>query len=57
MADLMKFVQDEFVTRKDFPVYAAGDTITVYYGAADEFVCGAHFSLQEIFSLLNYCHA
>ena len=31
MADLMKFVQDEFVTRKDFPVYAAGDTITVYY--------------------------
>ena len=34
-----------------------GDTITVYYGAADEFVCGAHFSLQEIFSLLNYIHA
>jgi large subunit ribosomal protein L19 len=31
MADLMKFVQDEFVTRKDFPVFAAGDTITVYY--------------------------
>ena len=31
MADLMKFVQDEFVTRKDFPVYGAGDTITVYY--------------------------
>ena len=31
MADLMKFVQDEFVTRKDFPVFGAGDTITVYY--------------------------
>ncbi|WP_309608685.1 50S ribosomal protein L19, partial [Flavobacterium sp.] len=31
MADLMKFVKDEFVTKKDFPVYAAGDTITVYY--------------------------
>jgi large subunit ribosomal protein L19 len=31
MADLMKFVQDEFVTRKEFPVFAAGDTITVYY--------------------------
>jgi large subunit ribosomal protein L19 len=28
MADLMKFVKDEFVT-KDFP--RAGDTITVYY--------------------------
>ena len=31
MADLMKFVQDEFVTRKDFPDFGAGDTITVYY--------------------------
>ncbi|MEY4011482.1 MAG: hypothetical protein RIT22_606 [Bacteroidota bacterium] len=31
MADLMKFVKDEFVTRKDFPEFGAGDTITVYY--------------------------
>jgi large subunit ribosomal protein L19 len=31
MADLMKFVKDEYVAKKDFPVYAAGDTITVYY--------------------------
>lgn len=31
MADLIKFVQDEFVTRKDFPVFGAGDTITVFY--------------------------
>ena len=31
MADLMKFVQDEFVAKKDFPVFGAGDTITVYY--------------------------
>ena len=31
MADLMKFVQDEFVEKKDFPAFAAGDTITVYY--------------------------
>src|SRR6187200_14763 len=31
MADLMKFVKDELVTRKDFPVFGAGDTITVYY--------------------------
>ena len=31
MADLVKFVQDEFVTRKDFPEFKAGDTITVYY--------------------------
>ncbi len=31
MADLVKFVQDEFVKRNDFPDFAAGDTITVYY--------------------------
>ena len=31
MADLMKFVNDEFVAKKDFPVFGAGDTITVYY--------------------------
>src|SRR5690606_8124860 len=29
--DLVKFVQDEFVTKKDFPEFNAGDTITVYY--------------------------
>jgi large subunit ribosomal protein L19 len=31
MESLVKFVQDEFVTRNDFPEFAAGDTITVYY--------------------------
>ncbi len=31
MTDLLKFVQDELVTRKDFPEFNAGDTITVYY--------------------------
>ena len=31
MNSLVKFVQDEFVTRKDFPEFGAGDTITVYY--------------------------
>ena len=29
--DLVKFVQDEFVPKNDFPVFSAGDTITVYY--------------------------
>lgn len=38
-------------------VHADGDTITIYYGASDEFVCGAHFSLKEIFSLLKFDHA
>ena len=31
MESLVKFVQDEFVTRKDIPEFGAGDTITVYY--------------------------
>ncbi|TYP72300.1 50S ribosomal protein L19 [Aquimarina intermedia] len=31
MEDLVKFVQDEFVTKKEMPEFAAGDTITVYY--------------------------
>jgi large subunit ribosomal protein L19 len=31
MESLIKFVQDEFVTKKDFPEFKAGDTITVYY--------------------------
>ena len=30
-----------------------GDTVTVYYGAADEFVCAADFSIHEILSLLK----
>lgn len=30
-----------------------GDTITVYYGASDEFVCGATFSIKEILLLLK----
>ena len=31
MEELIKFVQDEFVTKKEFPKFDAGDTITVYY--------------------------
>ena len=31
MEALIKFVQDEFVTKKEFPEFGAGDTITVYY--------------------------
>ncbi|MAO07608.1 MAG: 50S ribosomal protein L19 [Alteromonas sp.] len=31
MESLIKFVQDEFVTKKDFPEFSSGDTITVFY--------------------------
>lgn len=34
-------------------VEADGDTLTMYYGAADEFVCGATFSIKEILSMLK----
>src|SRR5690625_1809451 len=31
MEALIKFVEDEFVEKKDFSEFGAGDTITVYY--------------------------
>ena len=31
MESLVKFVQDEFVTKQEFPKFSAGDSITVYY--------------------------
>ncbi|NIG56633.1 glycoside hydrolase family 130 protein [Chitinophaga sp. Cy-1792] len=30
-----------------------GDQLTIYYGAADEYVCGASFSIQEILNTLD----
>ncbi|MEL7268962.1 MAG: 50S ribosomal protein L19 [Bacteroidota bacterium] len=31
MESLIKYVEDEFVSKKEFPNFSAGDTITVYY--------------------------
>ncbi|WP_395043699.1 50S ribosomal protein L19 [Flavobacterium sp.] len=31
MANLVDFVNNELSTKKDFPLFSAGDTITVYY--------------------------
>ena len=31
MESLLKYVQDEFVTKKDLAKFSAGDTITVYW--------------------------
>ena len=31
MESLIKFVQDEFVTKNELPEFSAGDTITVFY--------------------------
>ena len=31
MEALVNFVQKEFILKKDFPEFSAGDTITVYY--------------------------
>ena len=30
MSELIKFVENEFIEKKDFPEFGAGDTITVY---------------------------
>jgi len=37
-------------------VHTDGDRVTVYYGASDEHVCAADFSLQEILSRLIFDH-
>ncbi len=31
METLINFVQDQFIEKKEFPEFSAGDTITVYY--------------------------
>ena len=31
MEPLLKYVQDNFIEKKDFPNFSTGDTITVYY--------------------------
>ncbi len=31
MSSLVKFVEDQFVEKKDLPSFSSGDTITVYY--------------------------
>lgn len=31
MESLVSFIENEFVAKKDFPQFSAGDTITVYY--------------------------
>ena len=31
MEPLLKYVQDNFIEKKDFPDFSTGDTITVYY--------------------------
>src|SRR5690625_3524704 len=31
MQPILKYVQDEFIEKKDFPEFNTGDTITVYY--------------------------
>ena len=30
-----------------------GDKLTVYYGASDSVICGAHFSIREILASLR----
>ena len=31
MESLINFVQDQFIEKKEFPEFSAGDTITIYY--------------------------
>ena len=31
MEQLISYVQDQFIEKKDFPEFSSGDTLTVYY--------------------------
>ena len=31
MSSLVKYVEDNLITKKEFPSFSSGDTITVYY--------------------------
>ena len=31
MEDLVSYIQNELITKKEFPEFSAGDTLTVYY--------------------------
>ena len=31
METLVRYIQEEFIQKKEFPEFSAGDTITVYY--------------------------
>ena len=31
MESLINFVEQEYIIKKDFPIFSSGDTITVYY--------------------------
>ncbi len=34
--------------------YVEGDTVYMYYGASDEVICGATFSINEILQTLTF---
>ena len=51
--ELIGFFGNVVFTNGHF-LHPDGDTVTIYYGASDEFVCGADFSINEILSLLHF---
>jgi len=43
MESLINFVQDQFIEKKEFPEFSAGDTITVYYEIREGEKVRTHF--------------
>ena len=49
MANLVDFVNNELSTKKDFPAFGAGDTITVYYEIKE-----GEKTRTQFFTLFNF---
>ena len=49
MSSLVKYVEDNLITKKEFPSFSSGDTITVYYEIKEEIVKQEHSSLKVLF--------
>ena len=49
--DLLKYVQDEFIEKKDFPEFKSGDTITVYYEIKEGQKTRIQFFRVQLFKL------
>jgi len=43
MEDLVSYVQNEFIAKKEFPEFSAGDTLTVYYQIQEGEKVRTHF--------------
>ena len=55
MEALVNFVQKEFIPKKDFPEFSAGDTITVYYEIREGDKVRTQFFKGVVIQIKGHC--